>query len=428
MNNIFKSSIVSGVDFLVLNRPEFKSQRICVTVFVPLDIENVSRNAILPGLLSRSCSKFPDFTGFRKKLADLYNLSIDSSVSKIGDVQILSLTATFLSGKFTLFSEDVLISATEFLCELLFRPKLSGDAFYLDDFEHEKKELIENIESHYSDKRYYSKEKCISHMCKNEPYRVSEFGSKESAKLLSSRHPYLAWKKALQKAKVQILLIGDKECNKVMSVFKKEFLKINRSELFKYDNKIIKEVEAPREFSETQKIKQAKLVLGFRTGVTEEDSLVYAAFVMCEMFGGAGNSKLFLNVRERLGLCYYCVSSFNNKKGILLVESGVDRSNVEKTKLEILKQLDDIKKSKFTDQDLLQAKLGIINTLALTDDSPAALSGFFIRQFFEKDKKTPLEFAEEIKKITREDILEISNLVRLDTVFKLMPKQKEKVL
>ena len=43
---------------------------------------------------------------------------------------------------------------------------------------------------------------------------------------------------------------------------------------------------------------------------------------MAALFGGTPNSKLFLNVREKLSLCYYCSASYNSMKGIMLVQAA----------------------------------------------------------------------------------------------------------
>ena len=60
--------------------------------------------------------------------------------------------------------------------------------------------------------------------------------------------------------------------------------------------------------------------------------------LMSALFGGTPHSKLFLNVREKLSLCYYCSSSYDRHKGIVMVQSGVEQKNIEKAREEILRQ------------------------------------------------------------------------------------------
>ena len=72
-----------------------------------------------------------------------------------------------------------------------------------------------------------------------------------------------------------------------------------------------------------------------------------AARLMTAMFGGTPHSKLFLNVREKMSLCYYCAARYNSNKGIMTVESGVETQNIEAAKNEILNQLEEMKRGNF---------------------------------------------------------------------------------
>ena len=75
-------------------------------------------------------------------------------------------------------------------------------------------------------------------------------------------------------------------------------------------------------------------MLGFRAGTAEPDGDVAAARLMNALLGGTPHSLLFRNVREKLSLCYYCASSYDRLKGILLVDSGVDGQNAGRAKEE----------------------------------------------------------------------------------------------
>ncbi|MFR0794981.1 MAG: insulinase family protein [Oscillospiraceae bacterium] len=56
--------------------------------------------------------------------------------------------------------------------------------------------------------------------------------------------------------------------------------------------------------------------------MTEPD--IPALFVFNALYGGCVTSKLFLNVREKLSLCYYVGSRLSTHKGLLTVTSGID--------------------------------------------------------------------------------------------------------
>ncbi|MFQ9472743.1 MAG: insulinase family protein [Oscillospiraceae bacterium] len=85
---------------------------------------------------------------------------------------------------------------------------------------------------------------------------------------------------------------------------------------------------------------RGKLALGFRTGGLTCWEEEYPALVMCNaIFGGTPLSKLFLNVREKLSLCYYASSMLEKMKGLVLVSSGIEFDKYQQARDEILAQL-----------------------------------------------------------------------------------------
>lgn len=82
--------------------------------------------------------------------------------------------------------------------------------------------------------------------------------------------------------------------------------------------------EAPRYVEEELPVSQGKLVIGFRLGECMEDPDIAALHVFNSVYGSGTSSKLFMNVRERLSLCYYASSIIDIHKGIMLVASGIE--------------------------------------------------------------------------------------------------------
>ena len=82
-------------------------------------------------------------------------------------------------------------------------------------------------------------------------------------------------------------------------------------------------------------VTQGKLGMGFACGSDD-----YAAALMGNtLFGGSSNSKLFLNVREKLSLCYYASSAYHRQKRLITVSSGIEFQNYQKAYDEIMAQL-----------------------------------------------------------------------------------------
>lgn len=419
-----KIKIQDGVNFTVIKDDRFKTSRLSISMFLPLSEETASENAIIPFLLIRSCEKYPDFTTLNKRLADLYGVSLLADVDKIGEAQVLSITATFLDDRYTLNDESISNEVAKLLCDLIFKPNLKNNLFLNQDVEQEKRQLIESIDAEYNDKKVFAKQKCISIMCENEKFGVNPLGCKEKVQKLDSQTIYKAWQRLLKNARFEIMMIGDSDCSQVVKKFEESFSKIQERNVLDCSAKFIKSAEKIKSVTDEDDIAQCKLVMGFRTGSKcVDDNDVMSKRIMNALLGATPHSKLFLNVREKLSLCYYCASRFDRNKGILTIESGVQKQNINAAIAEIKKQIQEIQNSNFSDQELETTKLSIRNSYKTVADYPGGLESFYLVQAFSNELKTPEQLIEETDTITRDDIVSAAKKLTLDTVFSLVNKE-----
>lgn len=116
-------------------------------------------------------------------------------------------------------------------------------------------------------------------------------------------------------------------------------------------------------------INQGKLVLGFRLGECMDDANPAPIRVFNAAYGGCVTSKLFANVREKRSLCYYANSMLEMHKGLLLVSSGIDETNYDDARDEILAQLDAMRRGEVTDEELTAAKNSFASDMRAITDS-----------------------------------------------------------
>jgi PAS domain S-box-containing protein len=127
---------------------------------------------------------------------------------------------------------------------------------------------------------------------------------------------------------------------------------------------------------------------------------------------------LFSNlVDNAIKQCYYCASNFNECKGTLLIDSGVEKENVEKARNEILKQLDDIKNGIFTDENISDSVLSITDGLRAVGDTPDSLCTWYFTKIRKNQVTSPDEDAEIYRAVTRERIIAAAKSFELDTVY-----------
>ena len=159
--------------------------------------------------------------------------------------------------------------------------------------------------------------------------------------------------------------------------------------------------------------------MGFRAGTAEPDGDVAAARLMNALLGGTPHSLLFRNVREKLSLCYYCASSYDRLKGILLVDSGVDGQNAGRAKEEILRQLDALKTGDFTEEDLESARRSACQAFGSVGDSQGAQASWYLGQCLLPGVSTPEEASKALAAVTRERVVAAAERVTLESVYLL---------
>lgn len=422
MAGIEHRMICDGVEFLGFRDPKFKTARMSVHFLLPMCKEEASANALLPFLLSRASREYPDFTKLEQRLAELYGASLSADVDKVGDMQVLSVAASGLADCYALEGEPVLQHLADLLCSVLFDPLLEDGLFPLDGFEQEKRQTIELIETELNEKRSYARQRCESLMCAEEPYGLSRYGTREEVAALERPQLTESWKHVVAHAPARVIVMGNCELEPLYERFCRAFRALSRGALVLCETHNRPAAPQVREVKEELPVAQAKLVTGFRTGIFQPQKEVAAMRMAMTIFGGTPSSKLFVNVREKQSLCYYCGASYNSMKGIVLVQSGVEEKNIEKARAEILKQLAELQRGRFTEEEWSAAKLSLLNAYRTTADSLGALSGWLLTQSLSGRPLTLEEAAAEMEAVTREEIVAAANQLALDTVYCLVGK------
>lgn len=413
-------AVCAGVSFRSIRDVKFKTARMSVNFMLPLQKDTAASNAILPFLLSRASREYPDYTRLGERLSELYGAGIDAEVQKLGDVQLLSVSATGIADRYALDKESVSTELSSLLCSMIFDPPFEDDLFPQDGFEQEKRQIIEAIRSEYNDKRTYARLRCEELMCKNEPYGIGRYGTTDDVEKLRRETLTQAWRELLRRARVEILVLGDCDPGPVYEKFARAFQSEAKTPADGCKMTVVKTADKVREISEPADVAQSKLVLGFRTAAAVPDEDVWAMKLMVALYGGTPSSKLFLNVREKLSLCYYCSALYNSIKGIMLVQSGVDNKNVERAKEEIIRQLDEVKHGNFDENELNSARLALCNSYRTVSDSLGSLEVWYLSQTFSGGILSPEEAVEKIQAVTRGQVIDMANRVTLDTVYKLL--------
>lgn len=412
-------TIAPGVRLCAVHADRFKTGCMTFSMALPLEESTASANAIVPYILHRSCRRYPDFSSLNKRLAELYGASLSAGVSKNGETQVLSLSLTAIDDRFALAPESVAALGAELLLDLIFDPNLTSDGLFGEDaVRREKRLLIERMESEINDKRVFALRRCEQLMCAEEPYGIDKYGCIDHVEALTAEDITAAWRRMLNTAVIQVNMTGSADPAPIEAALKARFGTIPRTPA-RAETRFVVSAKASRRHEESLPVKQGKLVLGFRAGMAHAEDDTPAVKVMADVFGGGTYSKLFVHVRERLSLCYYCSARLNTQKGLIFVQSGIEFDKEQPATEEILRQLELLKAGDLPPEDFQASVLALCDRRQGLADSPDELNAWYAAQILRERLKTPEEDIEELRGVTPEQVIAAANRVTLDTVFML---------
>ena len=185
----------------------------------------------------------------------------------------------------------------------------------------------------------------------------------------------------------------------------------------------VERVQAPAQpqlVTETMDVTQGKLAMGYRCGSDDYPAMVLANLI----FGGTSNSKLFMNVREKLSLCYYASSSYARSKNIMTVSSGVEQKDYDRAMEEIACQLAAVQNGEWEDWEQDGALQAMLSSLTSLPDSQGALENYYLGQIATDAGETPEELTAALREVTKERIMAAAQTVKPDTVYFLSGKEE----
>lgn len=160
----------------------------------------------------------------------------------------------------------------------------------------------------------------------------------------------------------------------------------------------------------SKKTDQTHLAIGFRA-YNMFDKRRYALYLLSNILGEKSSSRLFMGIREKLGLAYYVGSStwLNKDEGFLLVRAGVSHGNLRKTTDKIMEILRDLRDKGVTKKELKEAKTNLRGQMALGFETTDQVGDFYGEQelFYGKIEQ-PAEILKKIEKVTQDDILKVA--------------------
>lgn len=416
-----RQMIMDNVYLTYVPSEKFKTSFLSAQMVMPLKKDTAGLNALLVNVLNRGTLRCPDMTALSRQLDLLYGARLEPTVRKKGENQVFGFVASCVDDRLLPGGERLIEPLADLMGELLLRPATRNGRLRGDYVESERANLADLIRSDINDKRSYAARRLMEEMCAGEPYGVGRLGSARDVERISLQRLNSHYQSILPVARLELFYCGSAPEKRVAGTFTRAFAGLPRqgAQVEPAPTLRLPAPERCRLVEEEMDVTQGKLCLGFRTDSDD----VPATMLMNAMFGGTSNAKLFLNVREKLSLCYYASSAYHRKKGLITVSSGIEFENYQRAVDEIMAQLEALRLGDWEEWELQGARSSLRSALRSMEDSAGALEDFTMGQMATGSDETIPGLMAALEAVTEDRVRQAAACVRPDTIYFLKGKE-----
>lgn len=413
----YKKIELASYNLHMIKTDRFKTVNMQIIFSDKIKKEDITKRNFLSDILTYSCKKYKTKKDISIASQDLYAASVYSTSYRLGNYYNTDINLYFLNEKYS--EKGMTEKSIEFLSEIIFNPNVENNKFDSNSFNIIKNNMRLQIESVKEDTRKYSMIKMLENMGKKEPYSLHGFGYIEDLDKINEENLYDYYKEFLTKSNIEIYVIGDIDFDFIEKLIKEKFkfnvYKKKKDNATIVHNKIRKIAKV---VVEEDNINQSKLTIGCKLEGLTEFEKNYVLTLYNIILGGGSESLLFQSIREKHSLCYYVSSSSNKVDNLLIISSGIAKESFKKVLSLIKKELKNMEKGNFSNELIDRAKIRYNSIIDEIYDYPnQIISAYYASEVLGVD--FPEIRKQKIMEVTKEDIVNISKKIKLDTIFLL---------
>ena len=394
----------------VINTDKFKTITIDVSFRRKIKKEEITIRNLLKELIVNSSCNYPTERSLIIQTEKLYDLKLLSSTYRVGSYSILSFKTRFLNEVYT--EEGMNEESIKFLLDLIFKPRLDNDVLKC------KKKIEKSILSLNDNKIKYALLKLLE-TTEDMPYSYNNYGYKDDLDKITDDDIKNYYNSVISDDIVDVFVVGNVDGSEIKRIFK-EYFKVStfhKNELSLLVPELSR-VRKIREFNEYDNVNQTQLTLLCNlSGITDYERK-YVLPVYGELLGGSSNSILFDTIREKNSYAYYVNALVKPYDNVMMIYSGIQKGNEKEVLKLIEKSLSGVSKGKFDLEKLESSKKTLISAIESSLDNPVSI----INNYYAKVLVNALdvnEKIENIKKVSKEDIISVSKKISIHTQFLL---------
>ena len=415
---------------------KFKTEMLSVSAVVPICEQKPYMTSLLLSVLLRGTKSYPTISAINRRLDYLFGTELSVRNFYRGDAQVFGLCANILGKEYLPEDaperETLLCDVAEIMREVFFSPALDENGLLCANYVESEKQLQRDaIRAKKNHPQSYAMDRCRKLMFGSEPCGIPLYGSEEEVMSVTPEELTAYWKEFYQNLSLHAFYVGASDVENVVDAFVKGFaveevapkpIEKNTPTIPLTDIASIPRRAEELRVCEDLPVHQSALVLGLRTPAAVQDEDFFAVALYNELLGSSSPvSKLFINVREKLGLCYSCFSAYNAYKAALTVCCSLEDDRREEAEAEIRRQLASLAAGDISDAEWQAAQQSMANAYRQLSDSPSAMEVYFLGRALAGVSISPEEGSARIASLTREDVVRVAKQMTVDTVFVLHP-------
>lgn len=408
--------ITKGVHLHFIQSEKFKTNKIKVRFSAPMSEKTIAGRVLTASMLETSNALYPTSQSFREKLANLYGANFSTSLSRRGLVHYLDINLSFVRDQFLSRKNVLTDEMLEFLKASLFSPLSNGDAFDAKTFEIEKKNVLTDLEAEIENHFYHAHRKLNDLFYDLSEMRIPRVGTVELVEKETAESSFSTFQQMLKEDQIDFFFIGN--FNEIAIRDKiQDFHFAEREQPLElmyqqnYSN-------VTRENLEQREVHQSIIELAYHFSAQYGDSEHLPLIVLNGLLGGFAHSKLFVNVREKESLAYTISSNFDIFSGLMRIYAGIDRANRTKTIALINRQILDLKRGNFTDDELEQTKKMLKNSILLAQDRQNTLIERAYMSAVLGKKFLSLEaWLESLENVRKNEVIKAAQQLKLQAIY-----------
>ena len=403
----------TNFDLYYIPNKKYKTFIMGIYFLNAFDKNDSAKKWLLSNTLIRFNEVYPTEKALSSYIRDLYGLSLYSDFGRFGFSNYLKISINSINDKYLDNEEGLFEKIVQLFNDIITKPLFDEELIEL-----EKSLLVEDLERSFDNKSKYASKRFNEEMYKNESFKYNCIGTVEELKNVTVDDIKEIYNQ-IKYSKKLVYLIGDFDLNRVEKAFSKLSIEPSIDEDLKFIDDETKLVTQVNEVIEEQSIRQSIVLMGYRSGVRNIDESFFKMVTLSSMLGSYFHSSLFQEIREKRSLAYSISTSYNSIKGDIVVFSRISANNYEEYKEVVMQIINEYKNGFFEDEILELTKKSLINDLYIDADKTSVELQHLMNEIRGIKNYTVEEKVEIINNITKEDIIEVANLLVLDTIYLL---------